>query len=114
MPVRPAWLIIAALTAGMALCHAGTAGAAGAKPAIHTVVIEAVKFTPAVMTVNRGDVVVWVNKDPIPHTATAPHGAFDSHSIAAGGSWKFIARHKGEFAYICTLHPSMQGTLIVK
>ena len=65
------------------------------------------------MTVKAGDTVVWVNKDPFPHTATA-QGVFDSKYIAAGKSWRFKARKAGEFPYICTLHPTMKGTLVVR
>jgi plastocyanin len=90
---------------------AGGAIAAG-KPATHTVVMEGVKFTPEMLTVRRGDTVVWVNKDPFPHTVTAK-GAFDSRSIAAGESWKYTPRKAGEHAYICTFHPNMKGTLRV-
>ena len=53
--------------------------------ATQTVVIEGVKYEPEALTVNRGDTIVWVNKDPFPHTVTAK-GAFDSHDIAAGKS----------------------------
>ena len=64
------------------------------------------------LKVRRGDVVVWINKDPFPHTATAPK-VFDSGSIAADGSWRFTARRAGVHPYICTLHPNMKGTLQV-
>ena len=83
------------------------------KPHTHDVVIDGVKYEPAVLTVKRGDTVVWNNKDPFPHTVTA-RGAFDSKSIAAGASWKFVARNTGEFHYVCTLHPNMKGTLKVE
>lgn len=98
------------------LCIGGSVavpGAAADKAATHTVVIEGVKFEPETLTVARGDTVVWVNKDPFPHTVTAK-GAFDSHDIAAGKSWKYVARKPGEFAYVCTLHPNMQAKLVVK
>ena len=48
---------------------------------------------------------MWLNRDPFPHTATSP--VFDSKAIAAGGSWKYIARTRGTFSYVCTLHPTM-------
>jgi len=86
---------------------------AAAPPAAHTVIIDGVKFEPAALTVKRGDTVVWVNRDPFPHTATAA-GSFDSRDIAAGASWKYVASRKGEFAYLCTLHPNMKGTLKVE
>ena len=57
---------------------------------------------------------VWVNKDPFPHTATSKAGGFDSGEIAAAKSWKFVAAKTGEFEYICTLHPTMKGKLRVE
>ena len=79
----------------------------------HVVVIDDVRYEPASLTVKRGDTVVWRNDDPFPHTVTA-RGAFDSGSIAARRQWKFVARKAGKFDYLCTLHPSMTGTLIVE
>jgi plastocyanin len=101
---------MAALVCAAVLACAGGVLAAGAT---HTIVIEGVKYEPETLTVNRGDTIVWVNKDPFPHTVTAK-GAFDSHDIAAGKSWKYTARKAGEYAYVCTLHPNMKGTLTVK
>ena len=100
--------------ASIALTVAASASAAGTtKPAVHTIVIEAMVYQPAALAVRRGDTVVWSNKDPFPHTATAP-GAFDSRAIAAGASWKFVAQRSGNYDYICTLHPTMKGTLSVQ
>lgn len=88
--------------------------AARPKPTTHQVVIEAVRFDPQDLTVKVGDTVVWINHDPFPHTATAVGKQFDSHEIAAGGSWKYTARKAGVFAYACTLHPTMLATLRVQ
>ena len=79
----------------------------------HTVLIQAVSYQPARLTVQRGDTVVWVNKDPIPHTVTAA-GSFDSKSIEVGGSWQYKAVKPGAYDYICTFHPNMKGTLTVE
>ena len=38
--------------------------------------MQAVQFAPATLKVKRGDTVVWTNRDPFPHTATAA-GVFD-------------------------------------
>jgi plastocyanin len=93
---------------------AGPADAASAaKPATHHVVIDGLKNDPETLTVRRGDTIIWTNKDPFPHTVTAP-GKFDSHDIPPGGSWKYVARVPGDYAYICTLHPNMKGTLNVE
>ena len=49
----------------------------------------------------------------------SPHGhsqvrAFDSGSIAAGASWRYVATKRGAFAYGCTFHPTMKGKITVQ
>jgi plastocyanin len=104
------WLLFAAI----ALVASSHAPHALAKPRMHTVVIEAMQFSPSVIEVNPGDTVVWANKDFFPHTVTAQDRSFDSGEIASNRSWKFTARKKGVFRYVCTLHPTMKGSLVVK
>jgi plastocyanin len=100
---------------GLAMVSMAPGAAAGAaKPATHTVKIEGTAFVNADLTVKTGDSVVWVNKDPYPHTATSQAGGFDSKDIASEKSWKYVAKKKGDFPYICTIHPSMKGTIHVK
>lgn len=106
---RPVALLIA--VCGLPFVATPTPAAGGA--ATHTVVIEAMAFHPQRLTVRRGDTVVWINKDPFPHTATAA-GVFDSRSIPAGGSWKQSMRKPGKSAYLCTLHSNMQAVLEVE
>ena len=76
--------------------------------------IEAVRFDPRDLTVKVGDMIVWINHDPFPHTATAVAKQFDSRETATGRSWKYTARKAGVFAYACTLHPTTLGTLRVE
>lgn len=98
----------------LALCAcAGWAGAA-AQAETHTVVIEAMRYEPEVIEVRAGDTVVWQNRDPFPHTATAAGRRFDSGEIGPQRAWKFKARSRGEFAYVCTLHPTMKARLVVR
>lgn len=103
--------LVLACAAGLASVS-GPAFAAG-KSVTHTVVMQTTSYAPLARIVKRGDTVVWVNKDPFPHTATARE-AFDSKSIAAGSAWKYKARKTGEYAYTCTFHPKMKGTLRVE
>ena len=112
---------IAAVAAALTLLALGmpgrVGGAAGGegppKPKTHTITIEATSFTPDRLTVAVGDTVVWVNKDPFPHTATAA-GAFDSGGIDPEKSWKFVPSKKGTFDYVCTFHPTMKARLAVE
>lgn len=84
------------------------------KPVTHTVTIEEMQFKPAELTVKAGDSIVWVNKDMFPHTATSKAKGFDSQQIDPEKSWTFRAVKKGVVPYVCTLHPTMQGTLRVR
>ena len=98
---------------GVALAAAPAGAAAADPPRRHEVVIQGLLYVPETLTVRPGDVVVWVNKDPFPHTVTAA-GVFDSGSIAAGKSWRFTAKKPGTHSYLCTLHTTMKGTLRVE
>ena len=106
--------IAVALVAAVVSLFAGPGFIAGAAPATHTVVIEGTRFEPTTLTIKAGDTVVWINKDPFPHTATAQTGGFDSQSIAPDQSWKYTPGKTGVFPYGCTLHPTMKGTLRVE
>ncbi|HUF04093.1 MAG TPA: cupredoxin family copper-binding protein [Aridibacter sp.] len=113
---------IVSVLALTALCVAAAAwvkpsgSAAGAEaasaPRTHIVRISRSAFSPASLTVNAGDTVEWRNEDVVPHTATGK--AFDSGRLNAGQTWRFKARAKGSFPYICTYHPSMRGSIRVK
>jgi plastocyanin len=114
---RCAWIAAAlSLLLGAGSLPDETQGAAIAvsQPKTHTVTIEATSFKPESLTVAAGDKVVWVNKDPFPHTATSTSGGFDSGNIEPDKSWTFTAIKKGEFGYICSLHPTMKAVLKVE
>ena len=99
---------------GLIVCTTGVAAGDRPKPNTHTVTIEGMRFLPEVLTVAPGDTIVWVNKDLVPHTATSTAGSFDSKDIQADKSWRFTIRKTGDFAYICTFHPTMKAMLRVK
>jgi plastocyanin len=96
----------------LVLANAGGVRTVGA--ATHTITMEAVAFAPALLTVQPGDTVRWLNKDPFPHTATAVEHSFDSGEIAPNKEWKLKVGKVGTFPYVCALHPTMKGTLIVR
>ena len=72
-------------------------------------------FHPEVLQVQRGDTVVWINRDIVPHTATATrHAGWDTGPLLQGKSAQYVARHAGEDPYFCQLHPVMLGKLTVR
>jgi plastocyanin len=72
------------------------------------------RFVPERIEVAAGDSIVWTNKDFLPHTVTAAAAKIESGELQQNRSWKLVARKKGEIRYICRLHPSMAGVLVVK
>ncbi len=106
--------ILFVIALSLLVCSAVAAATKHRKPKTHTVVMEAMVFRPAVLTVSSGDTIVWVNKDIVEHTATSPAAGFDSKMIRPGKSWKHTVRSKGNFAVLCSYHSAMKGTLQVK
>ena len=61
-----------------------------------------------------GQTISVVNTDGAPHTLTSVDGAFDTGVIGGGESGGFTApAAPGTYAFFCSLHPSMTGTLTV-
>jgi plastocyanin len=100
-----------ALAVAAAGAAGGRASRAGAKPVTHTVTIDATRYEPSRLVVRPGDTIVWVNKDLIPHTATATGGAWDSKAVPAGASWRLTIEAKGATDYSCLFHPTMIGRI---
>lgn len=71
-------------------------------------------YAPNPVTVAVGGTVTWVNSDNIAHTSTGDNGAWNSGSIAAGGTFARMFSSAGTFTYHCTIHPGMVGTVTVQ
>ncbi|HEY5095412.1 MAG TPA: cupredoxin domain-containing protein [Candidatus Eremiobacteraceae bacterium] len=70
-------------------------------------------YSPAVVTVAVGTLVIFLNQDSQPHSATAP-GAFDSGIIAPnGGRWVWVASVAGTFPFFSSMQPNMAGQITV-
>jgi LPXTG-motif cell wall-anchored protein len=78
-----------------------------------SVTMKNIAFSPATVTVNVGDTVSWNNADEVVHNATADDGSFATGSIKPGASGSHTFAKAGSFAYNCTIHPGMDGTVKV-
>jgi plastocyanin len=77
--------------------------------------IRGMEFHPEVLEVGRGDTVTWINRDLVPHTATATgKGGWNTGPLSQGDSGRYVAHAPAEAPYVCELHPTMLGKLIVR
>lgn len=70
-------------------------------------------FAPTQTTVAAGGSVAFVNNGVAAHTATARDKSFDTGLVSAGASRRVSFPSPGTFAFFCTIHPQMTGTVLV-
>ena len=75
--------------------------------------IANVAFDPEALSISVGTTVIWTNREAIPHTVTADDGSFDSGTLNQGETFEFTFDTVGTFDYVCAIHPSMQGSVVV-
>lgn len=111
-------------------------GAMTGKPKTHVIEMTAAGFTPANLTIKKGDMVQFVNKDArnwwpasavhpthavysgtslSEHCSDGANDAFDAcQGIAPGASWSFTFDKAGTWGYHDHLRSSVRGTIIVQ
>ncbi|HEX9122265.1 MAG TPA: cupredoxin domain-containing protein [Actinomycetota bacterium] len=70
-------------------------------------------FRPRTVTVSRGTRVRWVNRGDNVHSVKASKGPWGSDLLEPGDRYRRVFRKAGTFAYYCTVHPTMKGTIVV-
>ena len=79
--------------------------------------IDDLKYTPAKLTIKKGDTVVWTNNDDRDHTVVSKAKendvGFESGKIAAGDKFKYTFDKPGKYKYGCNYHPRMKGVVEV-
>ncbi|KAF6248105.1 hypothetical protein C6990_01315 [Nitrosopumilus sp. b3] len=87
-------------------------------------------YDPPQLYATVGDTITWYNDDKEGHTVTSgegsgrfgwmsdnfgtPNGIFDSGRFMPGESWSYKFEESGTFSYYCTIHPWMEGVLIIE
>ncbi|MGH7477346.1 MAG: cupredoxin domain-containing protein, partial [Longimicrobiales bacterium] len=87
---------------------------AGGAPAPVVLAIEDFAYLPAVIEIQRGATVEWVNRDDVVHTASADDASWDSGAIQPGQRWQATFDAPGRFPYHCGPHPYMRGMVVVR
>lgn len=80
----------------------------------HVVEMARFAYQPVHVEVAPGDTVEWLNRELVPHTATARDGTWDSGGIEEGARWSWVATTRDTIDYVCAYHPSMRGRIVVK
>lgn len=82
-------------------------------PQTHTIEIKQMAFSPAAITVSKGDTVVFVNHDLVDHDITEEDKrSWSSSPLPPGQSWSKIMDESTN--YFCSLHVVMKGKITVK
>jgi plastocyanin len=108
----------AAFTATTLLVNPDPAPAPAAAPTVAGVAsaeITVSQFTFSIATVPPGAAVTVNNLDGVEHTVTATDGSFDSGVVDSATAMAFVAPNApGTYSFVCAIHPSMSGQLIVQ
>jgi len=77
--------------------------------------IVGLDYDPAQLDAAVGDTVTWTNLDPEPHTVTSLPDATEQFDamLQQGESFSYTFTEDGFNPYFCTLHPDMQGDVLV-
>jgi plastocyanin len=87
-------------------------------------------YLPRQVTIHTNDTITWRNNDTEAHTVTSgisagieslmnnkrgtPNGIFDSGTFKPGQSWTHTFTNPGTYSYFCTIHPWMEGVVLVQ
>ena len=85
-----------------------------ASPGDATISIHEFMFSPTSVTITAGTTVHWKNLDPEPHTVRAVDATFRSEPLDQNDSFAFKFDKPGTYRYVCSIHPQMVGTIVVK
>jgi len=77
-----------------------------------TITIKEFTFNPDRLTIKKGTTVTWINNDSATHKISSD--SFNSQNFNKGEKFEFQFNETGTFDYICGIHPSMKGTIIVE
>ena len=102
---------VAAVAAAAALLV--PAGTADARQAAAAVTVADMAFSPASVTTSLGGSVTWTFQDATAHTTTSDQGFWDSGTKSGGATYARTFTSAGTFAYDCSIHSMMRGSVKV-
>ena len=79
-----------------------------------TVRIDGMRFDPKSITVKPGTTVTWVHGSQMPHTISGNADGMRSGTLYRGQKYSHTFKATGRYSYVCDLHPSMTGSVVVE
>jgi len=81
-----------------------------------TVRIHDIGFHPSRLVIHRRDSVRWKFVDQqVSHNVTSRgHARFHSSPTRLTGSYSVRFNRRGTYRYVCTIHPNMRGSVVVR
>lgn len=81
----------------------------------YDVTIQSFSFQPETLTIKVNDTVTWTNRENAEHTITSDSGEeVNSLPLANGDAYVHTFTTAGAYAYHCSIHSNMKGTVIVE
>jgi plastocyanin len=100
---------------GASVRPAGGGGTSAAAPGGGaTVRVKDFSFEPKQLTVPVGSKVTWTFQDSAKHNVSAKSPGPSSGDLSGGASYSFTFAEKGSYAYVCSIHQYMTGTVVVQ
>lgn len=99
--------------ASVAASMAASPAASQAPAASDAITIQNFAFAPASLTVKSGATVTWTNMDSPKHSVKWDDGTTGSDPLATGATYTRTFATAGTFTYVCGIHASMKGTIVV-
>ena len=78
----------------------------------NSIAVRDFEFAPVDFEAKAGEPVRWENEGEQIHNVKGK--GFFSRAINAGDTYEFTFKKKGSYDYVCTLHPQMKGTVVVR
>ena len=99
----------------LALAVAAAAAVPATAATTKSVTLKNIDISKKTVSIHRGDSVRWLFRDaPTPHNVTSSGAKrFKSSSSMTSGSYTVKFTKAGTYRYHCTIHPSMQGKVVV-
>ncbi|HYZ44612.1 MAG TPA: cupredoxin family copper-binding protein [Xanthobacteraceae bacterium] len=76
--------------------------------------IDQFAFVPQRITMKAGTTVTWINEDDAPHTVASSNKLFKSKALDTQDKFSFTFTTPGTYAYFCSVHPHMTGSVVVE